>query len=71
VLGAVVLLWGNQVSLQRLFWSLLLVVVLLGVVQVLVGAGRDTDASSPVPAAATGDAPDAVADPVGTPEGSP
>jgi hypothetical protein len=71
VLGAVVLLWGNQVSLQRLFWSLLLVVVLLGVVQVLVGAGRDTDASSPVPVAATGDAPDAVADPVGTPEGSP
>jgi hypothetical protein len=39
VLGTVVLLWGNDVSLSRLFWSLVLVVVLLGVVQVLVGAG--------------------------------
>ena len=40
LLGAVVLLWGNDVSLSRLFWSLVLVVVLLAVVQVLVGAGR-------------------------------
>ncbi|MEP7035878.1 MAG: hypothetical protein ABI934_09840 [Actinomycetota bacterium] len=39
LLGSVVLLWGNDVSLSRLFWSLVLVVVLLGVVQVLVGAG--------------------------------
>jgi hypothetical protein len=39
VLGAVVLLWGNDVSLPRLVWSLVLVVVLLAVVQVLVGAG--------------------------------
>ena len=30
VLGAVVLLWGNDVSLSRLLWSLLLTVVLLG-----------------------------------------
>jgi hypothetical protein len=40
VLGAVVLLWGNDVSLSRLLWSLVLVVVLLAVAQVLVGAGR-------------------------------
>jgi hypothetical protein len=41
VLGTVVLLWGNDVSLSRLFWSLVLVVALLGVVQVLVGAGGE------------------------------
>ena len=39
-LGVVVLLWGNDISVSRLFWSLLLVVVLLAVVQILVGAGR-------------------------------
>lgn len=39
VLGTVVLLWGNDVSISRLLWSLVLVVVLLSVVQVLVGAG--------------------------------
>ena len=39
VLGAVVLLWGNDVSPSRLFWSLVLTVVLLAVVQVMVGAG--------------------------------
>ncbi len=71
VLGAVVLLWGNDVSLSRLFWSLLLTVVLLGVVQVLAGAGRGTGAASPMPASVTGDAQDAVADTVGTPGGSP
>ena len=38
-LGTVVLLWGNDVSQSRLFWSLVLVAVLLGVAQVLVGAG--------------------------------
>jgi hypothetical protein len=65
VLGAVVLLWGNNVSLPRLFWSLALVVVLLGVIQVLVGAGRRTDGSSPVPTAVTGDPQDAAAPTVG------
>jgi hypothetical protein len=40
VLGVVVLLWGNNVSMSRLWWSLALVVVLLALVQVLVGAGR-------------------------------
>jgi hypothetical protein len=43
VVGVVVLLWGNDVSVSRLVWSLLLVVVLLAVVQVLVGAGRRAD----------------------------
>jgi hypothetical protein len=40
MLGVVVLLWGNDVSVSRLGWSLLGVVVLLAVVQILVGAGR-------------------------------
>src|SRR4029434_10749856 len=40
VLGVVVLLWGNDLSVSRLLWSLLLVVVLLAVVQILVRAGR-------------------------------
>jgi hypothetical protein len=47
-LGAVVLLWGNDVSLSRLFWSLALVLVLLAVVQVLVGAGKGTAAARTV-----------------------
>ena len=47
LVGAVVLLWGNDMSVSRLFWSLLLVVGLLAVVQVLVGAGRS--ASQPPP----------------------
>jgi hypothetical protein len=71
VLGAVVLLWGNNVSLPRLFWSLALVVVLLGVIQVLVGAGRWTDGSSPVPTAVTGDPQDAAAPTVSLSGGSP
>lgn len=54
VLGTVVLLWGNDVSLSRLFWSLVLVVVLLGVVQVLVGAGGGKRAPGRVSAADTG-----------------
>jgi hypothetical protein len=58
VLGAVVLLWGNDVSPSRLFWSLALTVVLLGIVQILVGAGRGTDAVGAVPAAADGDVQD-------------
>ena len=47
LLGVVVLLWGNDVSLSRLFWSLALVVGLLAVVQVLVGAGRATSCLRP------------------------
>jgi hypothetical protein len=34
LLGAVVLLWGNDVSLSRLLWSLALVVVLLALVAI-------------------------------------
>lgn len=40
VLGGVVLLWGNDVSLERLWWSLALMIVLLAGLQALVGAGR-------------------------------
>ncbi len=38
ILGVVVLLWGNDVSLVRLFWSVALVALLLVIVQVLLGA---------------------------------
>jgi len=51
LLGVVVLLWGNDVSLSRLFWSFALVVGLLAVVQVLVGAGSAAAASRPTPPA--------------------
>jgi hypothetical protein len=71
VLGAIVLLWGNEVSPARLFWSLVLTVVLLAVVQFMVGAGRGTSTSSLVPATATGDERDTVPDAVGPPGGSP
>ena len=48
VLGAVVLLWGNDVpTLSRLWWSLAFVLVLLALVQVLVGAGRAAAAAGP------------------------
>ncbi len=49
VLGAVVLLWGNQVTTSRLWWSLALVLLLLALLQVLAGAGRGAAASSPAP----------------------
>ena len=45
--GAVVLLWGNNVSTGRLWWSLALVLVLLALLQVLVGAGRDREPAGP------------------------
>jgi hypothetical protein len=48
VLGVVVLLWGNDLSVSRLLWSLALVIVLLAVVQVLIGArGRGTSTHPP------------------------
>jgi hypothetical protein len=71
VLGAIVLLWGNEVSPARLFWSLVLTVVLLAVVQFMVGAGHGTSTSSLVPATATGDERDTVSDAVGPPGGRP
>jgi len=40
VAGAVVLLWGNNASPERLAWSVLLVLVLLAVIQVLVGTAE-------------------------------
>ena len=42
-LGIVVLLWGNNASTDRLWWSLALVLVLLAALQVLVGAGRSRE----------------------------
>jgi hypothetical protein len=71
VLGAVVLLWGNDVSPTRLLWSAVLVVALLAVVQILTGAGSRTATPGPAPAAAAGDAQDAVADAASPPGGSP
>src|SRR3954452_22531309 len=46
VLGVVVLLWGNDVSLSRLFWSVVLVGVLLAVIQVLIGAAGGPNRTS-------------------------
>ena len=46
--GAVVLLWGNDVSLSRLWWSLALVIVILACLQVLVGAARHTRPADPL-----------------------
>jgi hypothetical protein len=46
--GVVVLLWGNNASLGRLWWSLALVLVLLACVQVLAGAGRERARADPV-----------------------
>ena len=37
-LGAAVLLWGNNVTMGRLFWSLALVAALLAIQQILIGA---------------------------------
>jgi hypothetical protein len=63
VLGVVVLLWGNDVSLSRLFWSVVLIAVLLAVIQVLVGAAggsnrTSTAAASISPEPAPGGAPE-------------
>ncbi|MDZ5662194.1 hypothetical protein SFC79_10500 [Nocardioides sp. S-58] len=42
--GGVVLLWGNQVSMERFWWSLATVVAGLVALQVLVGAGEEATA---------------------------
>lgn len=44
-LGGVVLLWGNDVTMDRLWWSLALVLALLVVLQILAGAGRPREPS--------------------------
>lgn len=57
VLAGVVLLWGNEATPERWWWSLALAVVLLAVLQVLVGAGRagsGTDARRPGPTVPVG-----------------
>ena len=60
VLGFVVLIWGNDASPQRLFWSGVFVVVLLAFLQVLIGAGRSAPApAAPDPNAVAGDGPGA------------
>jgi hypothetical protein len=49
-LGGVVLLWGNAATTERLWWSLVLVLVLLALLQVLVGSGSrraEMDAAPP------------------------
>jgi hypothetical protein len=47
VLGVLVPLWGNDVFLSRLWWSLAFVFVLLAVMEVMVGAGREAAATDP------------------------
>jgi hypothetical protein len=54
-LGAVVLLWGNNASTNRLWWSLALVLVLLALLQVLVGAGRAGEPGRTARPATTGE----------------
>lgn len=44
VLGVVILMWGNQVSPTRLFWSTVFVLAVLSVIQVLAGAGTEQNA---------------------------
>ena len=68
-LGGVVLLWGNEVSETRLFWAVVLVVVLLMIVQVLVGAGNASSARSPD--APPGDDPNTTGGALDTPTGAP
>jgi hypothetical protein len=58
-LGAVVLLWGNNVSVSRLVWSAILVVVLLVLLQVVVGNGRPDSPDDRTPPTPPGDATDA------------
>jgi hypothetical protein len=63
VLGVVVLLWGNDVSLSRLVWSVVLVGVLLAIVQILIGAAggsnRTRTAAPPIsPEQASGGEPE-------------
>jgi hypothetical protein len=52
VLGFVVLLWGNNVTMERLWWSLALVIVLLAGVQVLLGTARGNGSTDLAPSGA-------------------
>jgi len=51
MLGVVVLLWGNDMSPSRLAWSTFFVALLLVLIQILVGAGKEsrTARSTPPP----------------------
>ncbi len=50
ILGVVILLWGNDVSVSRWWWCVFGVVFVLALLQVLVGAGRRPMAAAPPPA---------------------
>ena len=47
LVGVLALAWGNQITMERFWWSLAAVVLGLAVVQVLVGAGKDTGVAAP------------------------
>ena len=47
LVGVLVLVWGNQITMERFWWSLATVVLGLAVVQVLVGAGKGTGVAAP------------------------
>ena len=49
ILGVVILLWGNDVSVSRWWWCVFGVVFVLALLQVLVGAGRRPAAAAPPP----------------------
>ena len=49
LIGVVALVWGNDITMERFWWSLATVVLGLAVVQVLVGAGKDTGVAAPRP----------------------
>ncbi len=49
LIGVLVLIWGNQITMERFWWSLATVVLGLAVVQVLVGAGKADDVTGPPP----------------------
>lgn len=64
LLAVVVLLWGNNVSQSRLYWSAFLVLVLMAVIQVLVGAGQGSSRSgAAAPPTGPGGAPDGQVEP--------
>ena len=46
-MGVLALAWGNQITMERFWWSLAAVVVGLSVLQVLVGAGKHAGVAAP------------------------
>ena len=54
ILGVVVLLWGNDVTISRWWWTVAIVLALLAIIQVLVGAARRPAVGDPVPDRDTG-----------------